>query len=122
MKGNRGRNTHLELRLRAGLAAEGIRGYRCNFKVEGTRVDLAFERQKLAVMVQGCFWHSCPVCKLDIPKSHGDYWSRKFAINKRRDRLVRNKLELAGWQVLEVWGHEVEEDLGAVVQKIENIL
>jgi DNA mismatch endonuclease, patch repair protein len=122
MKGNRGKDTRLELRLRAGLAGKGIGGYRCNFKVEGTRVDVAFQSKRVAVLAHGCFWHSCPICNLGIPSSHRGYWIRKFRINARRDERIRSQLAAAGWHVAEVWEHEVDENLGAVVRRIEGLV
>ena len=122
MKGNRGSGTRLELRLRSALARRGIDGYSCNFPVEGVKVDIAFPTSRIAVLAHGCFWHGCPICKLPVPKSHRSYWTRKFAINRRRDRLVRARLTGAGWRLAEVWGHEVDEDLGGVVDRIEGLL
>jgi DNA mismatch endonuclease, patch repair protein len=122
MKGNRGSGTHLELRLRSALASRGINGYACNFPVEGVKVDIAFPARKVAVLAHGCFWHSCPTCRLPVPKSHRSYWNRKFAINRRRDRLIRARLVRKGWKLAEVWGHEVDEDLGGIVTRIQGLL
>jgi DNA mismatch endonuclease, patch repair protein len=122
MKGNGGRNTRLELRLRGALARRGIGGFRCGLLVEGTRVDLAFPSLRVAVMAHGCFWHNCPTCRLALPKTHKGYWRRKFMINRARDKRVRQRLTEAGWRFGEVWGHEVDDDLQSAVVKIEKLL
>jgi DNA mismatch endonuclease (patch repair protein) len=122
MKGNRGRNTRLELRLRGALARRGIGGFRCGFVVEGTRVDFAFPFLRVAVMAHGCFWHNCPTCRLALPKTHRGYWRRKFAINRLRDMRIRRRFAKAGWRFGEVWGHEVDNDLQSAVAKIHRLL
>jgi DNA mismatch endonuclease, patch repair protein len=122
MKGNRGRNTRLELRLRGALAQKSVEGFRCGYIVEGTKVDLAFPSRRVAVMAHGCFWHNCPTCGLPLPKAHREYWKRKFAINRLRDRRIRIRLEKAGWKLGEFWGHEVDDDLETVLLRIERLL
>ena len=122
MKGNRGSGTRLELRLRSALARRGIGGYLCNFPAEGVKVDIAFPARRVAVLAHGCFWHNCPTCKLPIPRLHRGYWRRKFALNRRRDRLIHARLTKAGWRLAEVWGHEIDENLSGVVARIEGLL
>ena len=74
-----------------------------NFKV---RPDFVFPKLRLAVFVDGCFWHGCPQ-HATKPRNNAAFWRRKFAANKARDRLVTRTLLLAGWRVLRIWEHEL---------------
>jgi DNA mismatch endonuclease (patch repair protein) len=83
------------------------------------RPDFAYRRQKVAVFVHGCFWHHCPECDLPYPKSNRGFWRRKFERNAERDKLVRLELEAMGWEVIEVWEHEVRDGPGGVTRRIK---
>lgn len=104
----RGRDTGPELLLRRRLWAMGIR-YRVNHRCEGVRADIAVPRKKLAVFIDGCFWHGCPQHGVR-PKTNVDFWSRKLDGNIARDRRQTESLRLAGWTVVRLWEHEVERD------------
>jgi DNA mismatch endonuclease (patch repair protein) len=67
--------------------------------------DLVFTRARVAVFIDGCFWHGCPEHYRE-PKAHQDYWRGKIAGNRRRDAETDQALEQAGWAVLRFWGHE----------------
>lgn len=86
MSANKGKNTKPELSLRRALRQTGIRGYRLNWKKAPGRPDIAFPGRKIAIFVNGCFWHRCPYCHPGFPKSHRSLWRRKFVDNKRRDK------------------------------------
>jgi DNA mismatch endonuclease (patch repair protein) len=73
-------------------------------------VDIAFPRVHLAVFVDGCFWHSCPLHG-SMPKANAEYWSPKLARNVERDRETTTRLGLAGWVVARFWEHESPSDL-----------
>jgi DNA mismatch endonuclease (patch repair protein) len=118
MIGNVGRGTSPEVALRAALRAAGARGYRLNRRIEGVRPDIVFGPAHAAVFVHGCFWHRCPTCRHPLPRSHRDFWLAKFRRNRQRDRQKRARLERAGWRVIEVWEHEVRDDLARVVRAI----
>ena len=64
--------------------------------------DIIFRRQKIAIFVDGCFWHGCEVCK-DIPKTNHDFWEKKIEYNKKRRKLVKRTLKKEGWVVREFW-------------------
>jgi DNA mismatch endonuclease (patch repair protein) len=108
MRANRRRDTGPELALRRALHGRGLR-FRKDFRVataaRSVRVDVAFPALRLAIFVDGCFWHSCPE-HASVPKANADYWIPKLAENVARDR--RNDLELseAGWTVIRLWEHE----------------
>lgn len=98
----RGRgNVATELVMSRLLRDEGITGWRRHYEVVGTP-DFAFPKQKLALMVDGCFWHGCPRCKR-LSKSNRAYWLNKVADNRRRDLKVNRELRAKRWRVLRVW-------------------
>jgi DNA mismatch endonuclease (patch repair protein) len=110
MQGNRGKDTGPELRLRRELHALGIR-YRVDVKVEEdlrTRADLALKSVKLAVFVDGCFWHGCPEHG-GAPKRNATYWNGKITRNIERDKETDATLRARGWTVLRFWEHQDAE-------------
>ena len=120
MRANRRRDTAPELALRRELHARGLR-YRVDYppiRDLRCRADIVFTRARLAVFVDGCFWHSCPL-HATRPTANGDWWRDKLETNVRRDR--RNDLELAqaGWTVLRIWEHEPAE---TAIQRVESAL
>jgi DNA mismatch endonuclease (patch repair protein) len=106
MTSQRRRDTGPELALRAALWKRGLR-YRVDFAAVNRRrrVDIAFTRVKVAVFVDGCFWHSCPL-HATVPKSNQSWWMTKLAANVGRDRATDDELSAAGWAVIRVWEHE----------------
>jgi DNA mismatch endonuclease (patch repair protein) len=82
------------------LSEAGIRGYRTQWPVAG-KPDFAWPRIKLAVFVDGCFWHGCTRCKYP-PRTNKKFWTEKFASNKRRDRRVAQRLRRDGWRVIRI--------------------
>ena len=118
MIGNVGRGTTPELSLRKALHAAGIGGYRLNRRIEGVRPDIVFGPSRVAIFVHGCFWHRCLTCRHPLPRSHREFWLAKFRRNRQRDRQKRRVLESADWRVIEVWEHEVRDDLARVVRTI----
>jgi DNA mismatch endonuclease (patch repair protein) len=107
MRGNRRADTKPELALRAALHAKGYR-YRKDFRLDlplrRVRPDIAFTSRKVAVFVDGCFWHACPDHG-SKPKNNDWYWSPKLAKNVERDRAADEALAQAGWTVVRLWEH-----------------
>jgi DNA mismatch endonuclease (patch repair protein) len=100
-RGNKG----TELVLAALFRNGGITGWRRNEKVFG-KPDFVFRKARLAVFVDGCFWHACPKhCRR--PRSRRRFWERKFARNQARDRRVNRRLRALGWRVLRIWEHDL---------------
>ena len=100
----RGRgNKATELALAKLFRRHGITGWRRNQAVFG-KPDFIFPKIKLAVFVDGCFWHGCPK-HATKPKTNRAFWRRKFSRNKKRDALVTRTLRRTGWRVLRVWEH-----------------
>ena len=121
-------NKDTELALMSVFRAHRITGWRRqvevrSLKVEGRRIvpartsqltpltfrvrpDFVFPKLRLAVFVDGCFWHGCPLHETK-PRNNAAFWRKKFAANKARDRLVTRTLRRAGWRVLRIWEHEL---------------
>lgn len=116
----RGQNTEPERRLRSALWAAGLR-FRVHAVTPVGRPDVVFPTRQLAVFIDGCFWHGCPLHYVR-PRSRLDHWTGKLRINVDRDRRQTLELESLGWRVLRVWEHEVYEELSEVVQKIRQAL
>lgn len=112
------RDTKPELALRRAVWRLGLR-YRVDFApIRGRRrADLVFTRAKVAVYVDGCFWHSCPN-HATTPKANRDWWTAKLELNVRRDRDTDQRLGEAGWTVVRVWEHEAPDDAAARIALI----
>jgi len=98
------RDTRPELRLRHELHSRGLR-YRVAFRGLPGTPDLAFTRARIAVFVDGCFWHSCPTHG-SVPRNNSEWWRIKLAGNCERDRRKDSELEQHGWLPVHVWEHE----------------
>jgi DNA mismatch endonuclease (patch repair protein) len=119
MKSTRQKDTPGEITLRRALRALGI-GYRVDVTIPGTRcrADVAFVRRKVAVFVDGCFWHGCPEHGT-WPKANGEWWRAKIEANRRRDRNTDDRLRTIGWRVLRFWEHE---DLAVAARTVSWVL
>ena len=117
MRSNKGRDTGPELILRKALRENGLSGYRIQWKVSG-RPDIAYPGRRIAIFVNGCFWHRCPRCNTPIPKTNTEYWTDKFERNVSRDRRNYKALEDEGWTVMVIWECEVRKNLPEVVERI----
>jgi DNA mismatch endonuclease, patch repair protein len=108
MKANRSRDTGPEMALRRALHGLGLRyriGLRIRLGAGSTRPDIVFTRAKLAVFVDGCFWHRCPEHATNA-RSNVDFWREKLERNVQRDRATDAALSAAGWTVVRIWEHE----------------
>ncbi len=112
----RGINTGPEIKLRKLLWAEGIRGYRIHFKLHG-KPDIVFIKKKIAIFIDGCFWHKCPVC-FQEPETRKEFWMKKIQSNIDRDKKVNEQLENDGWTVIRIWEHEIRKEPENAVKKI----
>lgn len=102
----RGKNTSPELKLRSAAWAMGLR-YRLHRRIGSSRPDLVFMRARLAIFVDGCFWHRCPLHGV-MPKGHHSFWKKKLERNVLRDVEATKNLVANGWAVLRLWEHEIE--------------
>lgn len=98
-------NQTTEKRLVELLKKWHVTGWRRRSNLLG-KPDLVFPRARVALFVDGCFWHHCPRCKFE-PASNQKYWASKFARNQNRDRQVNRALRSCGWQVLRIREHEL---------------
>ena len=113
----RGRDTVPEVELRRAVWRLGLR-YQLNRRVAGIRPDFIFPKMKLAVFVDGCFWHGCPDHYVRPRSSTADFWASKLAQNVARDGRQLKHLQAEGWRVVRVWEHEVEKNLVGTAQFI----
>lgn len=110
-------NRSTEKRLRACLIRSGVAGWVLHSSELVGRPDFVFATLRIAVFVDGCFWHACPQC-LRMPQTNRRYWTAKIEQNRLRDRRISKQLRKAGWTVLRVWEHEVKARPTAVVRRI----
>lgn len=112
MTTQRRRDTGPEMEIRRRLHRRGYR-YRVDERLPGTRrrADLLFPRRRLAVFVDGCFWHRCPEHG-SLPKANRSWWEEKLNRNVARDRDTDSQLAALGWSVVRIWAHE-DPDVGA---------
>lgn len=123
MSGQGRRDTGPEVALRRALHARGLR-FRVIYPVPGQRrrtIDIAFTRRKVAVFVDGCFWHGCPEHGVR-PRSNSAWWREKLAANRARDRDTDRLLDEAGWMVVRIWEHEcLASSVAAVRDAVEPV-
>ena len=114
-------NRSTEMRLVKLFRRHRITGWRRNQKIFG-KPDFIFLKLKLAIFVDGCFWHCCPKHETK-PKNNRAFWRRKFARNVARDRLVARTLRADGWHVLRVWEHELaRKNEARLVRRIQRVV
>jgi DNA mismatch endonuclease, patch repair protein len=101
--GNRSTDAKVEAALRSG----GVAGWKKHPKNVPGRPDFYFSKAKLAVFVDGCYWHACPRC-CRMPTSNVEYWSAKIDSNWRRDNRIRRQLRARGLHVMRIWEHEIK--------------
>lgn len=111
----RGRDTKPELALRHALWNRGLR-YRIGHGLTG-KPDIVFVKARVAIFVDGCFWHGCPEHGV-MPKTNAKFWQRKITRNIERDRHVTRELETGGWKVLRIWEHRVKNEFENIIVEI----
>jgi DNA mismatch endonuclease, patch repair protein len=118
MKSQRQRDTTAETALRSLLHRYGLR-FRIHYRLPNLRrhADIAFPRLRLAVFVDGCFWHGCPEHGT-WPKQNAEWWREKIEANRRRDVDTDTKLGEKGWLVIRVWEHERPEDAARAIAQV----
>jgi len=119
MQANRSRDTRLELAVRSAVHARGLR-YRVALRpVRGVRrsADIVFTRARVAVFLDGCFWHGCPE-HFHMPATNPDYWGPKIAANTARDAQTDLLLVAEGWTVLRFWEHTVAVEAATQIEGV----
>jgi DNA mismatch endonuclease, patch repair protein len=114
----RNRDTRPEKILRSLLHASGLRFRVCTRPISEVRrtADIVFTRVRVAVFVDGCFWHGCPQ-HYKVPRTNTEYWVEKITGNQNRDEHTNKLLQDAGWTVVRVWEHEDPVEAAEVVAK-----
>ena len=122
MSANKAKNTKPEITLRKALWSEGHKGYRLNWRKAPGRPDIAYPGKKIAIFVNGCYWHRCPKCNLPLPKTNTDFWKEKFDKNVKRDKKKNDELLSLDWIVLVFWECDIKSNISNSVQKIKKVL
>lgn len=118
MQANRSRDTKPELEVRRALHKVGLR-YRVAITPQPSlrrRADIVFTRARVAVFIDGCFWHGCPEHGRSTVKHNADYWPAKIAANAARDADTTERLRQSGWLVLRFWEHENGADVAEQIR------
>ena len=110
------KDTKPELLIRKLLWAKGKR-YRVHDKSIIGTPDISSKKSKIAVFIDGCFWHGCTSC-CDPPSTNMTFWSKKITTNRMRRSFVKNELISRGWQVMEFWEHDVKDKSIAISNRI----
>ena len=119
MQSTKRRDTRAELAVRRELHRRGAR-YRVELAVLPglrRRADVVFTRARVAVFIDGCFWHGCPI-HATRPKANAGFWADKLAANRARDRDTDQRLTAAGWRVIRVWEHENPADAATRIMQL----
>lgn len=116
------RDTKPELALRKELYKVGIRGYRVHWEKVPGKPDIAFPGKKIAVFINGCFWHRCPYCNPPLPKAHSEFWTLKFKKNIERDKNKIDQLKAIDWESLVIWECQIKKYVKNCVERITEIL
>lgn len=114
-------NRTTEQALRFRLVRAGIRGWALHSKELPGRPDFVFREHRLAVFVDGCYWHGCPKC-YRAPTTNYSYWSQKLLRNTSRDKTVTRLLKKDGWRVVRFWEHESKGNPRRIVKRIKKLL
>jgi DNA mismatch endonuclease, patch repair protein len=111
MSAIKAKNTTPEMFLRKELWKNGVRGFRLHWKNVPGKPDIAFIKYKLAVFVNGCYWHRCPKCELPLPKHNSKFWAEKFDRNADRDKRKIKLLKDQGWKVIVIWECDIKKNV-----------
>jgi DNA mismatch endonuclease (patch repair protein) len=101
-------NRTTELCFRMALVRAGIKGWETNAEDLSGKPDFFFLKKRLAVFIDGCFWHGCPKCG-HYPKTHSSFWKTKILRNKERDKKNRHRLHRKGIKVINIWEHFLKD-------------
>jgi DNA mismatch endonuclease (patch repair protein) len=120
MKAIKSVHTQLEDSVTKELWKRGVR-FRKNVKGLVGKPDIAIKKYKVAVFLDSCFWHGCPVHG-NKPKTNEDYWNNKLERNKARDAEVTKYYQQKGWNVLRIWEHDIKKNFDQTIDRIVNFL
>jgi len=118
MSAIKGKNTIPEKLLRKALRERGLGGYRLNYKKIPGKPDICFVSKRVAIFVNGCFWHRCPNCNFPAPKHNQIYWATKFNKTVARDQRNIEQLQALGWRTFVIWECEIKEDVNSIAENL----
>lgn len=116
----RSKDTSPEKKLRQMLRERGVRGYRIHYNLPG-KPDIVFVRKKIAIFIDGCFWHKCPVCFRE-PATRKDFWMKKIQSNVMRDEKINTQLVEQGWHVIRIWEHQIRKEPEKVTASVISLI
>lgn len=119
MSANRAKNTGPERILKKHLTLIGLKGFTSHYKGVPGRPDICYKENKLAIFVNGCYWHRCPYCKPSMPKTHRGFWINKFKNNKERDRRRRSELKGHDWRSVTLWECQIIKHPDRCIERIK---
>lgn len=114
-------NSSTELRFLTLLKKNKIFGWRRHYKVAGVRPDFIFQPSRVAVFLDGCYWHRCPE-HYRPPKTNTEFWDKKIADNVDRDRQTDEVLRSKNWLVLRIWEHQLKREPEVALSELQQLL
>lgn len=115
----RDKNTGPEISLKRALRKNRLFGFRTHCRIAG-KPDIYFPKKKIAIFIDGCFWHKCPLCYRN-PKTNIKFWGDKIDKNRMRDIKINRQLKKGGVHVIRFWEHNIETSLNRCLKKIKTI-
>ncbi len=124
MRAVKGKGTSLEMKLFSMLAGMHLKGWKKNVVWLTGKPDVVFERERLTIFIDGCFWHGCPHCRRKLPQTNREYWARKINRNIEMAKLTNRRLRKEGWLVIRIWEHETRNpiSMNKIKMKIQQAL
>ena len=122
MSATQRKNTKSELLLRKALRGIGLIGYRLHWKKVPGSPDIAFPGKKIAIFVNGCYWHRCPHCNYKLPEHNKEFWREKFITNVKRDVKNIKDLEEMDWNTLVIWECQINNNINDCISKINKLI
>jgi DNA mismatch endonuclease (patch repair protein) len=112
------KHTRPELLLRKALRVAKLKDYKLHWAKMPGSPDISFPKARIAIFVNGCYWHRCPKCDKRLPKTHTRFWEEKFERNVARDKRKARELRKLGWKVLIVWECKIKRTIQKIVKRI----
>ena len=118
MKANKRTDTKPERLMKKVLENVKLTGYKTNVSALPGSPDIVYPKYKIVIFVNGCFWHHCPRCYPNLPKTHTAFWNRKFIRNEERDIKRKLQLERMGWKVFIFWEHDINRNPNKLAMRV----